>query len=339
MAEAAVTTRRPVPKSTKAPAAPVTARAEAVGEPVVETRDLTKRYGDLVAVDRLNFQLYEGEIFGLLGPNGAGKTTAILMMMGLTEPTSGTVRVLGYDPVRQPLEVKRRVGYLPEHVAMYDYLSARENLYYTADLNGLPWPEAKRRVEWALERVGLTDAADRKVREFSHGMRQRLGIADVLIKKPKLVFLDEPTLGLDPEAVNQLLDLIVNLTQEERLTVLLSSHQLQQVQRICHRVGIFVKGRMIAQGPIRDLADKLTGGAYTLEVAAEPNGTALGELLRQIDGVISVEPNRDCWLVRAHTDLRPQIARAVVERGWSLLHLRQRDFGLEEIYLKYFQEG
>ncbi len=336
MAEAAVTTQGPVSET----AVEVPAASAGTGsDVVVETRDLTKRYGDLVAVDRLNFQLYEGEIFGLLGPNGAGKTTAILMMMGLTEPTSGTVRVLGYDPVRQPLEVKRRVGYLPEHVAMYDDLSAQENLYYTADLNGLPGPEAKRRVAWALERVGLADAAHRKVREFSHGMRQRLGIADVLIKKPKLVFLDEPTLGLDPEAVNQLLDLIVSLTQEERLTVLLSSHQLQQVQRICHRVGIFVKGHMIAQGPIHELAEKLTGGVYTLEVAASPNGTELRDLLQQIDGVISVEPNRDYWLVRAHADLRPQIARAVVERGWSLLHLRQRDFGLEEIYLKYFREG
>jgi len=340
MAEATVTTHRSAPKNESAPTAASTAvTTKATGKPVVETRNLTKRYGELVAVDRLNIQLYEGEIFGLLGPNGAGKTTAILMMMGLTEPTSGTVRVLGYDPVRQPLEVKRRVGYLPERVAMYDYLSARENLYYTADLNGLPWSEAKRRVDWALERVGLAHAADRKVREFSHGMRQRLGIADVLIKKPKLVFLDEPTLGLDPEAVNQLLDLIVSLSQEEHLSVLLSSHQLQQVQRICHRVGIFVKGRMIAQGPIRELAERLTGGLHTLEVAAEPNGAELGELLRKIDGVIGVEPNRDYWLVRASADLRPEIARAVVERGWSLLHLRQRDFGLEEIYLKYFQEG
>ena len=148
---------------------------------IVETHDLTKCYGDFTAVDGLNFQLQEGETFGLLGPNGAGKTTTILMLMGLTEPTAGSVRVLGYDPARQPLEVKRRVGYLPEHVALYDDLSARENLNYTADLNGLGRDETKRRIAWALERVQLTEVVDKKVGAFSHGMRQRLGLADVLI--------------------------------------------------------------------------------------------------------------------------------------------------------------
>lgn len=306
---------------------------------VVETHELTKRYGEVVAVDGLNFRLEQGEIFGLLGPNGAGKTTTVLMLMGLTEPTSGTARVLGFDPVRQPLEVKRRVGYLPERVALYDDLSARENLYYTADLNGLTRDEAKRRIAWALERVGLTEVAERKVYTFSHGMRQRLGLADVLIKKPSLVILDEPTLGLDPEAVNQLLDLIVAMTREENLSVLLASHQLQQVQRICHRVGIFVKGKMIAQGPIRQLAQELTGGAQTLEVGAEPGGAELGELLRSIPGVTRVEPDTDHWQVHANTEVRPAIVRAIMERGWMLTHLRQRDYGLEEIYLRYFQGG
>lgn len=305
--------------------------------PIVETRDLTKRYGNVVAVDGLNFQLEQGEIFGLLGPNGAGKTTTILMLMGLSEPTSGSVRVLGFDPVRQPIEVKRVVGYLPEHVAMYDDLSARENLHYTADLNGIPFDEAKRRIRDALERVGLADVADKPVREFSHGMRQRLGIADVLVKKPRLVILDEPTLGLDPEAVNQLLDLILAMTREERLTVLLSSHQLQQVQRICSRVGIFVKGKMIAQGTITQLAEQLAGGMRTLEVRAEPSGAELVELLKQIKGVVKVESDTTHYLVRATAEVRPEIARAIATRGWSLYHLRERDYGLEEIYLKYFQ--
>ncbi|MCX7838362.1 MAG: ABC transporter ATP-binding protein [Anaerolineae bacterium] len=304
---------------------------------IIETRDLTKRYGNLVAVDQLNLRIEQGEIFGLLGPNGAGKTTTILMLMGLTEPTSGTVRVLGYDPVRQPIEVKRVVGYLPEHVAMYDDLSARENLQYTADLNALPLAEAKRRIAYALERVGLADVADRPVREFSHGMRQRLGIADVLVKKPRVVVLDEPTLGLDPEAVNQLLDLILAMTREENLTVLLSSHQLQQVQRICTRVGIFVKGKMIAQGTIAQLAEQLAGGMRTLEVYAEPRGEELVNVLKQIKGVVSVEQDTAYWLVRATSEVRPEIARAIASRGWSLYHLRERDYGLEEIYLKYFQ--
>lgn len=304
---------------------------------IIETRDLVKRYGNLVAVDQLNLRIEPGEIFGLLGPNGAGKTTAILMLMGLTEPTAGSVRVLGYDPVRQPIEVKRVVGYLPEHVAMYDDLSARENLYYIADLNAIPLAEATRRIAYALERVGLADVADRPVREFSHGMRQRLGIADVLVKKPRVVVLDEPTLGLDPEAVNQLLDLIVAMTREENLTVLLSSHQLQQVQRICTRVGIFVKGKMIAQGTIAQLAEQLVGGMRTLEVRAEPRGEELMNTLKQIKGVVSVEQDTTYWLVRATSEVRPEIARAIATRGWSLYHLRERDYGLEEIYLKYFQ--
>lgn len=305
--------------------------------PIVETRDLTKRYGTTVAVDGLNLRLEEGEIFGLLGPNGAGKTTTILMLLGLTEPTTGSVRILGYDPVRQPIDVKRVVGYLPEHVALYDDLSARENLYYTADLNGLAFAEAKHRIAAALERVGLAPVADKKVREFSHGMRQRLGIADVLIKKPRLIILDEPTLGLDPEAVNQLLDLILAMAKEEQLTVLLSSHQLQQVQRICSRVGIFVKGKMIAQGSINQLAEQLAGGMRTLEVGAEPSNDELVALLKQIKGVTSVERDTAHWLVHATSEVRPAIARAISERGWSLFHLRERDYGLEEIYLKYFQ--
>ncbi len=320
------------------------ARADVGGE-VVATRNLVKRYGNFTAVDGLNLQLHEGEIFGLLGPNGAGKTTTILMLMGLTEPTLGSVRVLGFDPVRQPIDVKRVVGYLPEHVAMYDDLSAHENLMYTADLNGLPYSEAQRRVASALDRVGLAKVADKKVGTFSHGMRQRLGIADVLIKKPRLVILDEPTLGLDPEAVNQLLDLIVAMSQEEHLTVLLSSHQLPQVQRICTRVGIFVKGKMIAEGTIHQLAQQLAGGIHTLQVRASVNGTlgandaAIAEVLKTVPGVIEVEPDNNAWRVRATSDVRPELARAITARGWSLYHLSERDFGLEEIYLKYFQNG
>jgi ABC-2 type transport system ATP-binding protein len=306
---------------------------------VVRTSGLTKRYGEFTAVDSLDFELHEGEIFGLLGPNGAGKTTTNLMLMGLTQPTAGEVRVLGFDPVRQPLEVKRRVGYLPEHVALYDDLSARENLYYTADLNGLSWRETKARTNWALERVGLSDIADQRVQAFSHGMRQRLGLADVLVKKPSLVVLDEPTLGLDPEAVNQFLDLILSMTREEHLSVLLTSHQLQQVQRICTRVGIFVKGKMVAQGPIRQLAEQLTGGAQTLEIGAEPAGPQVGELLQSIPGVTKVQPDGEHWQVHATVEVRPAIVRAIMERGWMLTHLSQRDYGLEEIYLRYFQQG
>jgi len=235
--------------------------------------------------------------------------------------------------------VKRIVGYLPERVAFYDDLSARENLYFTADLNGLSAREARERAERLLKRVGLADVADRPVSTFSHGMRQRLGIADVLIKQPRLVFLDEPTLGIDPEGVNQLLDIIAAMSKDEQITVLLCSHQLQQVQRICHRVGIFVKGKMIAVGPISELADRLAGGMRTLELQIAEDGADLSAALKNVPGVVDVKSEDGLTLVRATRDVRPDIAREVVARNWSLLHLRQRDYGLEEIYLRYFQEG
>ncbi len=305
--------------------------------PIIDARKLTKRYGELTAVDGLDLRIEEGEIFGLLGPNGAGKTTTILMLIGLTEPTAGDVHVLGFDPTQQPLEVKRRVGYLPEHVALYDELSARHNLVYTADLNGIAPADARDRVRSALERVGLAGDADRKVREFSHGMRQRLGIADVLVKRPRLIVLDEPTLGLDPVGVEELLDLILRAAREERITVLLSSHQLIQVQRICDRVGIFSKGKMVASGPIQDLAQQLAEGLTVLEVGTEPDGPEVADEIRKVRGVADVERDGGLWRIRAHGDVRPGLARAIVARGWSLTHLRLRDFGLEEIYLRYFE--
>jgi ABC-2 type transport system ATP-binding protein len=207
------------------------------GEIVIETHDLTKRYGSVMAVDRLNLTLRRGEVFGLLGPNGAGKTTTILMLLGLTEPTSGRVRVLGYDPTREPLKVKARVGYLPDQMGFYDELTAQQNLRYTARLNRVPGKEADRRIEAALQRVGLNPKAlSRPVGTFSHGMRRRLGLAELLVKQAEVVVLDEPTLGLDPEAGREFLDLIRAL-KRDGITVLLSSHLLHQVQAICDRVG------------------------------------------------------------------------------------------------------
>ena len=221
---------------------------------VIETQGLTKRYGRYTAVDDLSLRVEEGEIFGFLGPNGAGKSTTILMLLGLTEPTSGTALVLGFDPVTKPLEVKRRVGYLPEHVGFYGDMTARENLRYVARLNGISDGEAERKIEEALSAVGLPEEADKPVRTFSRGMRQRLGIAEILIKDPQLVFLDEPTLGLDPDGINRMLDLIVSLSRDRGMSVLFSSHLLHQVERISSRVGIMIKGRLVAEGTIEELA-------------------------------------------------------------------------------------
>ena len=224
------------------------------GQPIIETEELTKRYGSQTAVDRLTLQIREREVFGFLGPNGAGKTTSLLMFLGLTEPTSGKVRVCGVDPARDPIHVKRLVGYLPENVGFYDDMDARQNLQYIARLTGIPDHVSAERVEELLKMVGLFEEAGKKIGVYSKGMRQRLGIAEVLVKNPKLIFLDEPTIGLDPDGTNRMLDLIHSLSREKKITVFLSSHLLDQVQRICDRVGIMIKGKLVAVGFIDELA-------------------------------------------------------------------------------------
>ena len=235
---------------------------------VIEARDLTKNYNGRPAVDHLTFRIREGEIFGFLGPNGAGKTTTLLMMLGLTEPSGGTVRVLGMDPAREPIRVKREIGYLQENMGFYRDLTGRQSLQFIADLNGFTGDEAEKRIEEALEEVGLTAEAEKKVGAYSRGMRQRLGFAEILVKAPKIAFLDEPTLGLDPEATGRMMDLIRDLCTRRNMTVMLSSHLLHQAQRICHRLGIMIHGRMVAEGTMEKLAaEKLGVGQeqYSLE--------------------------------------------------------------------------
>ena len=235
---------------------------------IIQTDELSKVYNGQVAVDRLNLRIPEGEVFGFLGPNGAGKTTTLLMLLGLTEPTGGTARVLGVDPTREPVRVKGLIGYLQENMGFYGDLNARQMLGFVAELNRLPRNVAEARMDEALEKVGLTDESKKKIGAYSRGMRQRLGLAELLIKDPKVVFLDEPTLGLDPDATNRIIELIEGLCREKKMTVLLSSHMLHLVQKICHRVGIMIKGRMVAQGPMEQLAkEKLGIGSerYSLE--------------------------------------------------------------------------
>ena len=238
------------------------------GQIIIEAEELTKKYGTQVAVNHLTLQIQQGEVFGFLGPNGAGKTTTLLMFLGLTEPTSGKVRVIGFDPTREPLRVKEKVGYLPENVGFYDDMDARQNLRFIARLNRIPDGVSDKKIEELLRVVGLFEEGGKKVGTYSKGMRQRLGIAEVLIKEPKLIFLDEPTIGLDPDGTNRMLDLIHSLSREENITIFLSSHLLDQVQRICDRIGIMIKGNLVALGPIQELARKKLGVEkehYTLE--------------------------------------------------------------------------
>ncbi|MDR7592568.1 MAG: ABC transporter ATP-binding protein, partial [Armatimonadota bacterium] len=287
--------------------------------PVIEARGLSKRYGATVAVDHLDLAVHAGEVFGMLGPNGSGKTTTILMLLGLTEPTAGEARVLGHDPVREPLEVKRRVGYMPDSVGFYDELTGRENLRYTARLNGLPRAEAEARIAEVLERMGIADVADRPVATYSRGMRQRLGLADVLLKRPQVAILDEPTIGLDPEAALEFLGLIRGL-RADGITILLSSHLLHQVQAVCDRVGLFHRGRMVLEGRVEELSARVLGGAYRVRLATD--GPDLEGVLAQVPGVVRVRrdgPGR--YLLEAQRDCRAEAARRAVAAGAQLLEL------------------
>ena len=226
---------------------------------IIETRELTKIYGRQTAVDKLTFTVDEGEIFGFLGPNGAGKTTTLLMLLGLTEPTAGSARVLGVDPTREPIKVKAKIGYLQENMGFYLDLNAVQMLQFVGELNDVTGELAEARIDGALQAVGLFDEAEKKIGAYSRGMRQRLGIAELLIKDSKVAFLDEPTLGLDPDATNRMIELIQSLARDKQMTILLSSHMLHQVQKICHRIGIMIKGKMVAQGPMEQLAQEKFG--------------------------------------------------------------------------------
>jgi len=306
---------------------------------VIKTRQLTKHYGDLVAVDRLDLVIQPGEVFGLLGPNGAGKTTTILMLLGLCEPTSGRAQVVGFDPTHEPLEVKRRVGYLPDDVGFYGELTGRQNLRYTAALNGLDRRAGDVRVGELLEQVGLADSADRPVEQYSRGMRQRLGLADALVKDPSVVILDEPTASIDPAGVAEVLDLIRSLARERGVTVLLSSHLLHQVHQVCDRVAIFRAGRVLAEGPMARLAEQLATDTQVLEAGVDGPADQVKAALAAIPGVKAVtrdEHDPRLWHVTGTRSVRGRLATDLAARGMAVWQLRRVGDELDEIYMRYF---
>ena len=328
----AVTPRRPRPEGDDRPRAPI------------RTRGLTKAYGDLVAVDHLDLEVQAGEIFGLLGQNGAGKTTTILMLLGLTEPTEGQARVVGLDPARRPLEVKRRVGYLPDSVGFYGDMTGRDNLRYTARLNRIPRLEAEDLIDEALEQVGLSGRADDPTETYSRGMLQRLGIADALIKDPDVMILDEPTTAIDPLGVTEILDLLRALVRDRQMAILLSSHLLNQVQSVCDRIGIFSAGRLIGQGTMHELSGRFGEDVAHIEAEIEDE-TGEGRertraVLAAIPGVVDVRmPTRsfDPWVVGVkpasdETRVRRAILAAASTTGLDLTSVRPLAPSLEEIY-------
>jgi ABC-2 type transport system ATP-binding protein len=242
------------------------------------------------------------------------------------------------DPTRQPLSVKARVGYLPDQIGFYDELTARENLIYTARLNGLSRQEAYHRIVDVLLRVDLADVADHRVGTFSRGMRQRLGVADVLIKKPEVIILDEPTQGLDPEGAREFLQTIRAL-KEEGITILLSSHLLYQVQAVCDRVGLFSRGQMVLDGTVESLAKRVLGRAYRIILEADGEVQAITRTLNHLPGALDVtQINGNQFVIEANHDLRAAAAKAVVESGGRLLRLNVEAQSLDDIYAHYFQE-
>lgn len=307
---------------------------------IISTKNLTKKYGTKTVVYDLNLSIPKGEIYGLLGPNGAGKSTIILMLLGLTEPSSGELSVLGYSPTKEPLSIKRLTGYLPEKVGFYEDMTSVQNLEYTALLNGIPEKEIPAKIEECLKIVGLDKERNKVVKQFSKGMKQRLGIADVLIKDPQLVIFDEPTEGLDIEVANQILGTIFSLNRDKKITFLISSHQLNLVQKICHKMGIMSKGKLIGEGNVSELSKNMFGGnKYQVELEIIGDIDKVIEKIKTIKGIKTVAKTENAINVGTDEDLRQDISKMVTNMdGIILTKMDIKDFSLEDVYLNYFKE-
>ncbi len=311
--------------------------------PIIELEELTKCYGSVKAVDNLSLKIDRGEIFGLLGPNGAGKTTTILMMLGLTEPDAGSARVCGVNATGNPVAVKRKLGYMPDSVGFYNDMTGIENLMYIGRLNGIAEHKIASRAHKTMETVGLDREMHKKTSAYSRGMKQRLGLADVLIREPEVIILDEPTLGIDPSGIKEFLSLIRQLNCQQGLTVLLSSHQLHQVQQVCDRVGIFVDGKLLVEGNMETLSRNLFAEeSYVIQITlrdALPGFREHGEALRKLEGVRNVTMQENGIEVSCSEDVTPDIVRLLVQQGLNITGVHKKEFGLDEIYHRYFENN
>ena len=309
-------------------------------ESIIEIQDLVKDYGKTRAVDHLNLTIEKGEIFGLLGPNGAGKTTIILTLLGLSEPNSGSVTVNGYNATSEPLKVKRFTGYLPDEVGFSGNSTGLESLVYTAMLNGFSREEATESAKELLRTVGLTETGNNKTKTYSKGMKQRLGLADVLIKKPEIIILDEPTVGIDPKGINEFLNLIRDLSKNKGITVLLSSHILHQIQKICDRVGILVKGKLQALGHIDDLAKELfESGDTSFTAEVSPITDEMIHALTEQQFIQEVQKDKNLLIMKGKKNAAPQISQTIINNGGNLYRLSYKEYGLDEIYEHYFKDS
>lgn len=303
---------------------------------MLQVEGVTKRFGPKVAVQDLSFTASEGEIVGLLGPNGAGKTTTLRLITGYMPPTTGRIRVGGIDVQEDPLEVKRRIGYLPETPPLYPEMTVKEYLLFVAGVKGLRGSRAAREVEGVMARTGVTDVASRLIGNLSRGYRQRVGLAQALIGDPELLVLDEPTVGLDPLQIAEVRQLIRELAG--RRTVILSSHILPEVNQVCHRVLIMNQGRVVAQDTPSGLAAALGGGQLRARIKGPPEEVTA--LLRGLSGVREVRQEDGAYLLELTPghDVREELFFALASRGWPLLELELRQISLEEVFLQVVTE-
>ena len=309
---------------------------------MIEVQHLTKRYGNVTAVDDVSFTVEKGEILGFLGPNGAGKTTTMRVLTGYMPATDGHARVAGYDVFDQPIESKRRTGYLPETPPLYPDMTVREYLAFVAKIKGVPAKERAGRLDHVMKRTYIADMAGRACGKLSKGYRQRVGIAQALIHNPDVLILDEPTAGLDPKQIIETRKLIKELAGDH--TIVLSTHILPEVAQTCQRVVIINKGRVVAVDTPANLTARL-GGSETMFVQAEGQADAVRAALAGVPGVTTVTESevRDSMssfevVSQKGTDVRRDLARAIVSGGFGLLELRPMRMSLEEIFLSLTTE-
>ncbi len=300
---------------------------------MIQTENLTKIYNGHAAVDGLNLTVGEGEIFGFLGPNGAGKSTTILMLTGMIEPTAGRCLVDGIEVAKDPLAVKKIIGYLPEDVGFYGNLTAEQNLDYFARFYGMGVDGRKARIAELLELVHL-DGVTQKAGEYSRGMKQRLGLAQALINDPKVLFLDEPTANLDPEGVREYRDLIIALAGEGK-TVFVSSHILSEVRAVCRTIGLLAKGRLVAQGTLGDVARMLApsdGDAVRIVIETV-------EQLPDLDDpeIVAIEQNGNRAVIRATTDIRDRLSTLLLEQGMHIREMRIEEPEIEDVFMAIYR--
>src|SRR5215467_14589599 len=310
---------------------------------MIKVSQLTKRYARTTAVDQISFEVAKGQIVGFLGPNGAGKTTTMRMLTCFLPPSSGTATVAGFDVLEQPMDVKKRIGYLPETPPIYPEMETSEYLQFVGRLKGLSGADLTKRIDYVCERCAIADVKTRLLGKLSKGYRQRVGLAQAIIHNPDVLILDEPTAGLDPKQIIETRELIHNLAGEH--TIILSTHILSEVEHSCDRVIIINKGKLVATDSVANLTSRLRGSEL-VAVEVESNGGALGQgdvqqRLEQVSGVsrvVSKESRDGRYLFEIESlqgrQIRPELAKAVVGSGWGLTELRPVGLSLEEIFLQ-----